>query len=171
VDFPTAVSSDVSFSSAPLLPAGLEGTPSLAGLRILIVEDETDSRDLLGAVLSRCGAETIMVPSCGGAIAVLKDSARPPDVVVSDLGMPDQDGYDLIRQLRAFEAEKGTRIPAVAVTGYANPGDRQRALTAGYTGYVAKPIDPRAIANAIALAANRDSGPAVNPPRPWAGTR
>ena len=67
--------------------------------------------------------------------------------------MPEQDGYDLIRQLRAFEAEKGARIPAIAVTGYANPGDRQRALTAGYTGYVAKPIDPRAIANAIALAA------------------
>jgi len=152
VDFPTAVSHDVSFG-APPPPAGLEGTPSLAGLRVLIVEDEADSRDLLGAVLSRFGAETIMVPSCESAIAVLKDSDRRPDVIVSDLGMPEQDGFDLIRQLRAFEAEKGARIPAIAVTGYANPGDRQHALAAGYTGYVAKPIDPRAIAKAIALAA------------------
>jgi signal transduction histidine kinase/CheY-like chemotaxis protein len=171
VDFPTAVSADVNFTSAPELSEELDGIPSLAGLRILIVEDEADSRDLLGAVLSRCGAETIMVTSCKGAIAVLRDSTPPPDVVVSDLGMPDQDGYDLIRQLRALEAEKGGRVPAVAVTGYANPGDRQRALTAGFTGYVAKPFDPRVIANAIALAANRETGPSDNPRGPRAGAR
>jgi CheY-like chemotaxis protein len=165
------VSADVNFTSAPELSEELDGIPSLAGLRILIVEDEADSRDLLGAVLSRCGAETIMVTSCKGAIAVLRDSTPPPDVVVSDLGMPDQDGYDLIRQLRALEAEKGGRVPAVAVTGYANPGDRQRALTAGFTGYVAKPFDPRVIANAIALAANRETGPSDNPRRPRAGAR
>ena len=76
VDLPTAMSPDVRFS-APPRPARARGhTPSLAGLRVLIVEDEADFRDLLGAVLSRCGAETIMVPSCGSAIAVLRDSAR-----------------------------------------------------------------------------------------------
>jgi len=170
VDFPTAVPADVNFAVQPP-PGGLEGVPSLAGLRILIVEDEVDSRDLLGALLARCGAETIMVPSCERAIDVLRESARPPDVIVSDLGMPEQDGYDLIRQLRALESEKGGRIPAVAVTGYANPGDRQRALAAGFSAYVAKPFDPHAIAQAIARAANRDNGPSGNPRRPWAGAR
>jgi signal transduction histidine kinase/ActR/RegA family two-component response regulator len=166
VDLPAVVSPDLRFGGPTPRPADLEDTPSLAGLRVLIVEDEADSRDLLNAVLSRCGAETITVPSCEDAIATLGQPARLPDVIVSDLGMPEQDGYDLIRRLRALEADKGGRIPTVAVTGYANPGDRQRALMAGYTGYVAKPIDPRAVATAVALAANREKGPSGSPLRP-----
>jgi CheY-like chemotaxis protein len=174
VDFPTAVPHDVRFSDPPAPAAGLDGTPSLAGLRILIVEDEADSRDLLSAALSRCGAEIIAVRSCEDALGVLREPPGLPDVIMSDLGMPERDGYDLIRQLRALEPEQGGRIPAVAVTGYATPGDRQRVLAAGYTGYVAKPIDPTSIAKAVALAANRgnrdrDASAALS--RPWADAR
>ena len=90
-------------------------------------------------------------------------------MIVSDLGMAGQDGYDLIRLLRARPAEKGGKVPAVAVTGYANPGDRQRALAAGYSNHVAKPIDPRSVANAVARAAKRDEGREPVRPGPGAG--
>ena len=84
-------------------------------------------------------------------------AAELPDVILSDLGMPREDGYDLIRKLRELEPEQGGRIPAVAVTGYANADDRQRALAAGYHGHVAKPIDPVIVITAVARAA-REGG-------------
>jgi CheY-like chemotaxis protein len=174
VDFPVAVGQDVAFSATPAPAAALESVPSLDGLCVLIVEDEADSRELLNTALSRCGAETITVQSCEDALRALRESPRLPDVVVSDLGMPEHDGYELIRQLRALEPKRGGRIPAVAVTGYANPGDRTRALRAGYTGYVAKPIDLIGIAAAVAVAANRDArdgGATAAPVRPRADSR
>jgi len=76
-----------------------------------------------------------------------------PHVIVSDLGMPQEDGYDLIRQIRALPEAEGGRIPAIALTGYANPEDRRRALAAGYHGHVAKPMDRLAVITAISLAA------------------
>jgi CheY-like chemotaxis protein len=84
-------------------------------------------------------------------MAVICQSAAQdrPHVIVSDIGMPMQDGYDLIRQVRALEPERGGRIPAVAVTGYANPDDRDRALVAGFQVHVGKPIDPMSLALAV----------------------
>jgi signal transduction histidine kinase/CheY-like chemotaxis protein len=158
VDLPTAMSPDVRFSAAHPETESEDDTPSLAGLRVLIVEDEADSRELLSAVLSRCGAETSTATSCEDALAAIGNATKLPDVIVSDLGMAEQDGYDMIRLLRALPPDKGGRIPAVAVTGYVNPGDRQRALAAGYSSHVAKPIDPRAVAGAVARAAKRDNG-------------
>jgi signal transduction histidine kinase/ActR/RegA family two-component response regulator len=158
VDLPTAMSPDVRFSVAPPQPESVHGAPSLAGLRVLIVEDEDDSRELLSAVLSRCGAETLTASSCLDAMAAIGNETELPDVIVSDLGMAGQDGYDLIRLVRALPPDKGGRIPAVAGTGYANPGDRQRVLAAGYSSHVAKPIDPRTVAVAVARAAKRDNG-------------
>jgi CheY-like chemotaxis protein len=76
-----------------------------------------------------------------------------PHVILSDLGMPRNDGFDLIRKVRALAPEAGGRIPVVAVTGYANPDDRQRALAAGFHSHLPKPIDPLAVAVAVARAA------------------
>ena len=92
-------------------------------------------------------------------------------MIVSDLGMAEQDGYDMIRLLRSLPADKGGQIPAVAVTGYVNPGDRQRALSAGYSSHVAKPIDPRSVAGAVARAAKRDNGGKQRPGLYSASTR
>lgn len=126
-------------------------TCSLKGVRILLVEDESDARDLALTALEHCGAEVTAVPSSSDAIAALL-SASPetlPDVLVSDIGMPREDGYDLIRQVRSLQPERGGRIPAVTVTGYATPEDIDRALAAGYHIHVAKPMDPSALVSAI----------------------
>jgi len=134
--------------------------PSLAGLRVLVVEDEADARELLSEVLSRCGAIVVAASSCEEALAAIHGSPpdRLPNVLVSDLGMPEEDGYHLIRSLRRLRPEEGGRIPAVAVTGYANSDDRQRALAAGYRSHVAKPVDPRALVSAVADAARGEAG-------------
>jgi signal transduction histidine kinase/ActR/RegA family two-component response regulator len=131
--------------------------PSLAGVRVLVVEDEADSRELFAKVLTSCGADVTTAASCEEALALIRESAvqNRPDVILSDLGMPKDDGFDLIRRVRALAPEDGGRIPAIAVTGYANAEDRQRALAAGFQTHLAKPIDPVAVAVAIAGAAAR----------------
>jgi CheY-like chemotaxis protein/anti-sigma regulatory factor (Ser/Thr protein kinase) len=131
--------------------------PSLAGLRVLVVEDEADSRELFAKILTTCGADVTTAASCEEALALIRESAvqNRPDVILSDLGMPKDDGFDLIRRVRALAPEDGGRIPAIAVTGYANAEDRQRALAAGFQTHLAKPIDPVAVAVAIAGAAAR----------------
>jgi signal transduction histidine kinase/ActR/RegA family two-component response regulator len=154
IDLPTAASREL----AP--PVGepshaFDDAPSLAGVRVLVVEDEADSRDLMVETLVRCGAEAIAAGSCEDALAVLREMAAAntlPDVILSDLAMPREDGFALIRKLRLLPPESGGRIPAVAVTGYANADDRQRALAAGFHGHLAKPIDPVVVASAVARA-------------------
>jgi len=113
---------------------------------------------MLSAGVARWGAETPTASACQDALAAIGSATDLPDVIVSDLGMAEQDGYEMIRLLRSLPADKGGQIPAVAVTGYVNPGDRQRALSAGYSSHVAKPIDPRSVAGAVARAAKRDNG-------------
>jgi signal transduction histidine kinase/ActR/RegA family two-component response regulator len=133
--------------------------PSLAGLRVLVVEDEADSRELFAKVLTSCGADVTTAASCEEALALIREAAarNRPHVILSDLGMPRDDGFDLIRKVRALAPEDGGRIPAIAVTGYANLEDRQRALAAGFQTHLAKPIDPVAVAVAIAGAAARQA--------------
>ena len=124
-------------------------------MRVLIVEDEVDSRDLLAEALTRCGAEVLTAASCDEAMAVLREQAAVnhlPHVVLSDLGMPKDDGFALIRRVRALAPAEGGLIPAVAVTGYANPDDRDRALAAGFHSHLPKPFDPVAVAIAVARA-------------------
>ena len=132
-----------------------DDAPSLREIRVLVVEDEADSRELLVETLSECGAEVVAVASCQEALAKLRQLSglRLPHVIVSDLGMPKEDGYDLIRQIRALPEAEGGHIPAIALTGYANPEDRRRALGAGYHGHVAKPMDRLALITAIKRAA------------------
>jgi len=150
IDLPTA-------AAAATLPgysksAGRCGdeTPSLAGVLALVVEDERDSRDLLMAALTRCGAQVEAVASCEAALEMLAGSEeRPFDVLLSDIGMPQRDGYELIREVRALEHDHVRGIPAIAITGYVTPADRNRALAAGYQGHLPKPIDPTAVASEI----------------------
>jgi CheY-like chemotaxis protein len=125
----------------------------LEGLRILVVDDEVDTRDLLHAVLARCGSEVITAGSAAEALAELEHVK--PDVLISDIGMPLEDGYSLIGRVRAMEAKLGKRIPAIALTAYARVEDRVRALTAGFQIHVPKPIEPVELVAVVASLAGR----------------
>jgi signal transduction histidine kinase/CheY-like chemotaxis protein len=125
---------------------------ALASIRVLLIEDEPDSRDLARAALTRFGAQVAAVSSSAEAVNVIL-SASPetlPNVVVSDIGMPVEDGYVFIQQLRGLSPERGGRIPAVTVTGYSTPADVDRALAAGYQMHLSKPVDPLALIEAVA---------------------
>lgn len=122
--------------------------PKLRGLNVLVVDDEPETRDLLVEVLSQCGAEVRASASVQDAIEVLQKWRA--DVLVSDIGMPGEDGYDLIKKVRAMEPERGGRIPAVALTAYARTEDRLRALSAGFQMHVPKPVEPVELAAVVA---------------------
>jgi CheY-like chemotaxis protein len=126
----------------------LDQTPNLAGVRVLVVDDEEDARNLLRAVIEQCGAEVRVAGSASEALRIAKE--WPSSIIVSDIGMPGEDGYELIQKFRAWGKESGTWIPAVALTAYARTEDRVRALSAGYQIHIAKPIDPAELVLAIA---------------------
>ena len=111
----------------------------LDSLKVLVVDDEADTRELLRVVLERCGAEVTVAGSAGEALDFLKQSR--PDVLVSDIGMPGVDGYELIKKVRALPSEHGGKVPAIALTAYARAEDRLQALRAGYQMHVAKPVE------------------------------
>jgi PAS domain S-box-containing protein len=130
---------DVLAYQAEDVVAGFDSAPSLAGISVLVVDDEADARSLLRRVLEQCGARVTTAASTVEALAALEQSR--PDVLVSDIGMPDEDGYDLIRKVRALEREHEWRLPAVALTAYVGEDDRRRAFSAGYHAHVAKPVE------------------------------
>ncbi len=121
---------------------------SLAGLRVLVVDDEADTRDLLKFVLKQCEAEVIAVDSVPEALKALKEFM--PDVLVSDIGMPVEDGYALIRQLREMPEASLSQIPAIALTAFANQSDRDRTLEAGFQMHLPKPVEPDELVRALA---------------------
>jgi len=129
----------------------------LAGLHVLLLDDEADTRDLLVTALEQCGAQVTAVPNVPDALAAL-DRERP-DVLISDIGVPGEDGYSLIRKLRARSAETGGNVPAAALTAYARSEDRIRALAAGFQAHLAKPIDPAELVATIAALAGRQTVP------------
>lgn len=131
----------------------LDTEPTLQGLHILVVDDEPDARELVGAVLERKGATVTTAATVTDALAAI-EQARP-DVILSDLGMPGEDGYSLIRRLRSRSPERGGRIPAAALTAYASAQDRTRALLAGFQSHVPKPIEASELAAVIANLAGR----------------
>jgi signal transduction histidine kinase/CheY-like chemotaxis protein len=112
----------------------------LAGVHTLVVDDEADARDMLAVVLGQAGAEVTTAASSPEALTLLE--RHKVDVLVSDIGMPGEDGYSLIRKLRARPAERGGQVPAVALTAYARSEDRRRALTAGFQLHTPKPVNP-----------------------------
>ncbi|MBW4496028.1 MAG: response regulator [Oscillatoria princeps RMCB-10] len=125
----------------------------LAGLRVLVVEDDADTSELIATVLEGHDAKVTAVSSVREALAEIERSR--PDVLVSDIGMPGEDGYSLIRKLRAMEAKQGWRIPAAALTAYAKAEDRTRALSAGFQMHITKPVEPAQLAAAVATLAER----------------
>jgi len=131
--------------------------PSLVDLRVLVVDDELDSRELVAAVLISRGAEVVSVDSAGEALAEM-DQQRF-DVLVSDIGMPLMDGYALIEKVRQLPAERGGRIPAAALTAYAGVEDRMRVLSAGYQMHIPKPVEPGELTTVVANLAERYAVP------------
>ncbi|MGH7265264.1 MAG: response regulator [Candidatus Rokuibacteriota bacterium] len=127
----------------------------LDGIRVMHVDDDTDGRDMLTALLELAGATVVSARSVREALDALETSR--PDVIVSDIAMADEDGYTLIRRLRARDAERGGAIPAVALTGYVGPEDRARMLATGFQAHVRKPVEPDEIVVAIAALVARSS--------------
>ena len=111
----------------------------LEGLRIVIVDDDGDARELLATVLTQRSAQVFAADCAAHAFELLR--RERPDVLISDIAMPEEDGYMLIGRVRALGAEDGGRTPALAVTAYAGRADRNRALEAGFDGHFAKPVD------------------------------
>src|SRR5262249_52152228 len=141
-----------------LAPAeGSNGAPSLGGVRVLLVDDEPDAREMMASALETCGATVMAAGSARDALQTLAESEV--DVLLADIAMPGQDGYDLIREVRALPSLPVARIPAAAVTAHAREDERQRALSAGFQMHLAKPVRPSTLAETVAnlagIAGNR----------------
>ncbi|MGC4031740.1 MAG: ATP-binding protein [Tepidisphaeraceae bacterium] len=136
--------------------AGPDGDiPSLAGLKVLVVDDEADSREIIRIILTEHGAKVITAGSVSQAMQLLRDES--PDVVCSDIGMPEEDGYSLIRRIRKLPAAEGGNTPAVALTAFARSEDRRVALMSGFQMHVVKPAEPAELVTVIASIAQRRS--------------
>ena len=146
--------------------SGVPGA-DISGVRLLLVEDDGDTRSVLVLTLKRRGAEVIAASSAAEALRQFEETAdhsaseegthttgsgnrRPFDVIISDIGMPDEDGYQFMSRVRALPPERGGLVPAIALTGYATRKDRERALAAGYQLHLAKPVEPEDLVAAIA---------------------
>ncbi|UQA62753.1 PAS domain S-box protein [Polyangium aurulentum] len=139
---------DTSHGSLHALPAATCTTPELAGVKVLVVEDEPDTRDLVKRLLEECHAEVTTAASAPEALGML--GRELPDVLVSDLGMPGMDGYALIRQIRTAQGVGSSELPALALTAFARPEDKERALSAGYEAHLAKPVEPSELVATVA---------------------
>ena len=130
--------------------------PSLCDLTILVVDDDPDARNLLKRILSDGGGSVVTAASALEALEVLP--RMRPDLLVSDIGMPGSDGYDLIQKVRSLNSVDGGATPAVALTAFARSEDRQRALLAGYQIHVSKPVEPAELIAVCASLAGRVGG-------------
>ncbi len=128
---------------------------SLAGLTVLVVDDEADARDLVQAVLTDAGAEVFVAASAAEGFALV--TSHRPDVIVSDIGMPGGDGYQFIRDVRSLGSTGGGKTPAIALTAFARSEDRTRAMLAGYQAHVSKPIEARELVATIRSLASNSS--------------
>ena len=133
---------------SPPLDTGL-----LAGLRVLVCEDDADCRDLLREVLASEGASVCLAAAAAEALDHFREFR--PDILVSDIGLPLVDGYSLMRQIRELDERQGGRTPAIALTAYAEGEDARRAFSAGFQLHVTKPVDPYELAARIARLAGR----------------
>jgi CheY-like chemotaxis protein len=122
--------------------------PALNGETILVVDDEADTRFLVQRILEERGATVLLAASASEALTLI--AREKVDLMVSDIGMPGMDGYQLIEQVRALDSRRSGPLPAIAVTAYARPEDRQRSLLAGYQAHIPKPLEARELIAAIA---------------------
>ncbi len=139
-------------STAPARPAPEERLPVLTGIRVLLVDDEPDAREVMAAALELCGAKVFSAASVRTALELL--ATDDVDLLLADIAMPGQDGYDLIREIRSMGSERVSGIPAAAVTAHARDDERDRALAAGFQMHLAKPVQPAALARAVATLAS-----------------
>jgi PAS domain S-box-containing protein len=158
VQLPTLVSARTSQPGEervhPSAGGNLSGdVPALAGVRVLVVDDERDAREIISVILGEAGAEMATASSTREALDLVE--RWKPDVLISDIGMPGESGYDLIRKVRALPAGKGGQTPAIALTAYARVEDRLKILSAGFQMHVPKPIEPIELATVVASLAKR----------------
>lgn len=135
------------------LPESSTRSGNLRGIKVLVVDDERDTREVLSVMLNRYGTEVRTAGSVREALEVLAD--WKPDLLVSDIGMPDEDGYVMIQKLRALPADEGGELPAVALTAFASPADREKALASGFQRHLAKPVEPVELAKIVARVLGR----------------
>jgi CheY-like chemotaxis protein len=139
-------------------PGGTAGktTARLDGVRVLVVDDEPEARELFASILETAGARVVTASSASDALAILDGAIQ--DVLVSDIEMPDQDGYELEGKALALAHDRGTRLNTNAVTAYARTEDRSRALDHGYQWHLSKPIEPSELVSVVASLANAPMG-------------
>ncbi|MGV7207314.1 ATP-binding protein [Oxalobacteraceae bacterium A2-2] len=131
---------------APAAP--VDADCDLSGLQVLVVDDEDDARDLIKRILTDCNAEVLTAATASEALALLQH--RRPDLLVSDLGMPEMDGYGLLDRIRAMGPAHGGDLPAIALTAFARAEDRQRVLSSGFLAHIAKPVEPAELVAKVA---------------------
>ncbi len=134
--------------------------PELSDLRVLLVDDEADSRDLLTLMLDSCGAQVTAADSAAEAFGLIQSERF--DVVISDIGMPEEDGFSLIGKIRELSNEKGGDVPAIALTAYARAEDRVKALRSGFQMHITKPVEPSELVAVVANLAGRMRNPKRN---------
>jgi CheY-like chemotaxis protein len=133
-----------------------DGEPGrLTGVKVLVVDDEPDGRTLVGRILQECSAQVALAGSAREALGTIGEFE--PDVLISDIGMPDTDGYELMRQVRALGGPAGS-VPAAALTALARPEDRTRAILSGYQTHISKPVDAVELIAVVAALAGRAEG-------------
>jgi CheY-like chemotaxis protein len=154
VELPMAVTPEVVLYEAPPEPEEhplRERFAERENLRVLVVDDEPDTRLLLATIIESCGAIVKSADSAGEAFVLMKEFK--PDLVISDIAMPIEDGYSLIRRVRELAPDRGGKIPAIALTAYAREEDRVLALNAGFQMHLSKPVEPDELLEAIKVLA------------------
>ncbi|HXG92007.1 MAG TPA: ATP-binding protein [Blastocatellia bacterium] len=144
---------EIKQASAPEPPLQQDKAPRLDRITVLVIDDEKDARELLSVALEQWGAKVLTAATCAEALARLSDASERPDVLIADIAMPGEDGFDLIHQVRELEPEKGGNIPAIALTAYAGVEDRIRVLNEGYQAHLSKPVSLAELARTVATLA------------------
>jgi CheY-like chemotaxis protein len=127
----------------------------LPGRRVLVVDDDAATRELLGELFDRAEADVATAPSAAAAFALVRD--EPPDVIIADIGLPGEDGCSLMRRIRALPLPAGA-VPAIALSAYTRVEDREAARVAGFTRFIGKPAEPQHVLNAVDEVLRRSSG-------------
>ncbi len=143
---PHGAAATVVANASPSVDAN--GNAALHGARVLVIDDEPDARELLAAVLTEAGADVRLASSAAEGFELFK--RFQPSVLVSDIGMPEEDGLSLMRRIRALPASEGSRVPSLALTAFAADADRRRALAAGFSAHIGKPVNPEALVATLA---------------------
>jgi CheY-like chemotaxis protein len=131
---------------------------SLSGIKVLVIDDELDAREVIKRILTHCGANVTTAASAMEGLQRLR--LDKPDVLISDIGMPDKNGYQFIREVRNLPAESGGKTPAIALTAFARPEDQISAMNAGYQAHLTKPVESRELITEIAKLLGLEGKPA-----------